>query len=185
MIAPNLLMTAFEDEPASPAAREASPALGRFLDRASRRALRMAELATGQRDEAPDLVQDAMFGFVRHYADRDAAEWAPLFWDADIQGAIEKLEIAVQVSASDPDVGPAAKRNLALALYRRGWQSMRQGKANEAAGDFERATRDPSVLKGSEPLAFDFSYAVAQLDAGNATEAAKLFKSLAAAGRLA
>ena len=80
MIAPNLLMTAFEDEPAPPAAREASPALGQFLDRASRRALRMAELATGQRDEALDLVQDAMFGFVRHYADRDAAEWAPLFW---------------------------------------------------------------------------------------------------------
>jgi Tfp pilus assembly protein PilF len=109
-------------------------------------------------------------------------EWAPLFWDADIQGAIDKLEIAVQVSASDPDVGPAAKRNLALALYRRGWQSMRQGKASEAAGDFERATRDPSVLKGSEPLAFDFSFAVAQLDAGNASEAAKLFKSLAARG---
>jgi hypothetical protein len=38
------------------------------------------------------------------------------------------------------------------------------------------------VLKGSEPLAFDFSFAVAQLDAGNATEAAKLFKSLAARG---
>lgn len=109
-------------------------------------------------------------------------EWAPLIWDADIQGALDKLEIAVQVSASDPDVGPAAKRNLALALYRRGWQSMRQGKATEASADFERATRDPSVLKGSEPLAFDFSFAIAQLDAGNATEAAKLFKSLAARG---
>ena len=34
--------------------------------------LRMAELATGNRDEALDLVQDAMFGFVRHYADKPA-----------------------------------------------------------------------------------------------------------------
>ncbi|HVT33506.1 MAG TPA: RNA polymerase sigma factor [Rhodanobacteraceae bacterium] len=73
-------MTAFEDEPATPAAGEASPALERFLDRVARRALRMAELATGHRDEALDLVQDAMFGFVRHYAGRPDAEWAPLFW---------------------------------------------------------------------------------------------------------
>jgi hypothetical protein len=62
---------------------------------------------------------------------------------------------------------------------------MKQGKAQDAAGDFERATRDPSVLKGTEPLAFDFSYAVAQLDAGNTTEASKLFKNLAAKGNQA
>jgi RNA polymerase sigma-70 factor (ECF subfamily) len=79
MIARNVPMTASEDEPPA-AAREASPALGRFLDGVSRRALRMAELSTGHRDEALDLVQDAMFGFVRHYADRTDAEWAPLFW---------------------------------------------------------------------------------------------------------
>jgi hypothetical protein len=59
---------------------------------------------------------------------------------------------------------------------------MRAGKSTDAAADFDRATRDPNVLRGSEPLAFDFSFAVAQLDAGNATEAAKLFKSLAARG---
>lgn len=109
-------------------------------------------------------------------------EWAPLLWDVDLNGAIEKLEMAVQISSQEPDIAPAAKRNLALALYRRGWQEMRTGKSTDAANDFDRATRDPSVLKGSEPLAFDFSFAVAQLDAGNATEAAKLFKSLAARG---
>lgn len=112
-------------------------------------------------------------------------EWAPLMWDADLAGAIDKLDLAVQISSQEPEIAPAAKRNLALALYRRGWVSMRAGKATEAAADFDRATRDPSVLRGSEPLAFDFSFAVAQLDAGNTTEAAKLFKSLAARGNQA
>src|SRR3954468_14470387 len=55
-------------------------ALDQFLKRVERRALRMAELATLNRDEALDLVQDAMFGFVRHYAAKPAADWAPLFY---------------------------------------------------------------------------------------------------------
>ena len=55
-------------------------ALDQFLKTVERRALRMAELATAQRDEALDLVQDAMFGFVRHYSQKPAAEWAPLFY---------------------------------------------------------------------------------------------------------
>ena len=109
-------------------------------------------------------------------------EWAPLTWDADLQGAIDKLELAVQVSSQDPEVAPAAKRNLALALYRRGWKQLRESKATEAAADFERATRDPSVLKGTESMAFDFSYAVALLDAGRASDAARIFKNLQAKG---
>jgi len=112
-------------------------------------------------------------------------EWAPLTWDTDLNGAIEKLEVAATVSASNPEIAPAAKRNLALALYRRGWKLMREGKGTEAAADFERSTRDTSVLKGTEPLAFDFSLALAQLDANRATEAAKLFKALAAKGNQA
>jgi RNA polymerase sigma-70 factor (ECF subfamily) len=55
-------------------------ALAAFLKTVERRALRMAELATGQRDEALDLVQDAMCGFVRHYAGKPQAEWVPLFY---------------------------------------------------------------------------------------------------------
>ena len=55
-------------------------ALDEFLKHVERRALRMAELATNNRDEALDLVQDAMFGFVRNYTGKPAADWAPLFY---------------------------------------------------------------------------------------------------------
>ncbi|MFI4970524.1 MAG: RNA polymerase sigma factor [Lysobacterales bacterium] len=59
---------------------EDSRAIERFLREIERRALRMAEFATSNREEALDLVQDAMFGFVRNYATRAHSEWAPLFW---------------------------------------------------------------------------------------------------------
>jgi Tfp pilus assembly protein PilF len=109
-------------------------------------------------------------------------EWAPLTWDADLNDAVDKLELAVQASTSDPAIGSAAKRNLAIALYRHGWRMMRDGKSGEAAADFERATRDPGVLKGNEPPAFEFSYALSLLDSGRAPDAAKMFRSLAQKG---
>jgi RNA polymerase sigma-70 factor (ECF subfamily) len=55
-------------------------ALDQFLRGVERRALRMAELGSGNRDEAMDLVQDAMCGFVKHYAAKPQDEWAPLFY---------------------------------------------------------------------------------------------------------
>ena len=39
----------------------------------------MAVIATGQREEAFDLVQDAMLKLVKRYRHKDAAEWGPLF----------------------------------------------------------------------------------------------------------
>jgi RNA polymerase sigma-70 factor, ECF subfamily len=53
--------------------------LDRFLRGLERRALRIAELSTGHREDALELVQDAMLGFVRRYGDKPEAEWAPLF----------------------------------------------------------------------------------------------------------
>jgi tetratricopeptide (TPR) repeat protein len=109
-------------------------------------------------------------------------EWAPLIWDTDLAEAIDKLETAMTLAASSRELAPAVKRNLALALYRRGWKQLRDGRATEAIADFERALREPSVLQASEPLALELSLALAQLDANRSAEAAKLFRALAHRG---
>ncbi len=50
-----------------------------FLSDVERRALRMAEIATGQHEEALDIVQDAMLQLVHRYGRREPADWGPLF----------------------------------------------------------------------------------------------------------
>ena len=54
--------------------------LNQFLAEVERRALRIAEIGVRDRDEALDLVQDAMIKLVRNYADRPGEEWPPLFY---------------------------------------------------------------------------------------------------------
>ena len=61
-------------------ARAIPATLDAFLADVERRAFRMAELQLRHREDAMDAVQDAMLRLVRHYRDKPAAEWAPLFW---------------------------------------------------------------------------------------------------------
>jgi RNA polymerase sigma-70 factor (ECF subfamily) len=54
-------------------------ALDHFLAATEKRAYRMALIATGNSEEALDVVQDAMLKLVRKYAKRSAEEWPLLF----------------------------------------------------------------------------------------------------------
>ena len=100
----------------------------------------------------------------------------------DLDDAVEKLLAAAQLSAQSPEVGRAARRNLALALFRRGWRLLKAGRAGDAVADFDRALREPALLEGTEEAAFDFSHALALLDKGDTATASKIFKRLAGQG---
>jgi len=54
--------------------------LNRFFADVEKRALRIAEISIRDRDEALDLVQDAMIKLARNYAGHPPDEWMPLFY---------------------------------------------------------------------------------------------------------
>jgi RNA polymerase sigma-70 factor (ECF subfamily) len=54
--------------------------LNRFFADVEKRALRIAEISVRDRDEALDLVQEAMIRLTRNYSDKPEGEWTPLFY---------------------------------------------------------------------------------------------------------
>jgi len=51
-----------------------------FLKDIEQRAFHMAQMATGSRDDALDIVQDAMYKLVEKYSAKPAGQWRPLFY---------------------------------------------------------------------------------------------------------
>lgn len=54
--------------------------LDRFLSEVERPAFRMADISTGNPDDALDIVQDAMLKWVQKYSHKPEKEWRPLFY---------------------------------------------------------------------------------------------------------
>jgi RNA polymerase sigma-70 factor (ECF subfamily) len=77
--APDDPMTAFTAVDAPTRVAEPPRTLDAFLDGISARAFRFAELGLRHRDDALDVVQDAMLKMLG-YADKPPEEWTPLFW---------------------------------------------------------------------------------------------------------
>jgi RNA polymerase sigma-70 factor (ECF subfamily) len=74
------VLSTLDAELLADAARAVPASMDAFLAQVERRAFRMAELNLGHREDALDAVQDAMLRLVKHYSDKPAQEWTPLFW---------------------------------------------------------------------------------------------------------
>lgn len=110
-----------------------------FLASVQRRAFAMARAATGNTDDAMDVVQDSMLQLVKSYADRDTDEWRKLFYRilnnkindlfrrrklqqrfGGLLPGLSNLATNEQNTAPDPfDKIPAANSDPAIHLLRR------------------------------------------------------------------
>ncbi|WP_043315532.1 RNA polymerase sigma factor [Microbulbifer sp. HZ11] len=54
--------------------------MDQFLASVEKRAYSMAAMAVGNREDALDIVQDAMFALVRRYSHKQREQWRPLFF---------------------------------------------------------------------------------------------------------
>jgi len=107
--------------------------MNEFLASVERRAYRIAYIATGNREEALDIVQDAMFKLAQRYADRGAEEWGPLF-QRILQSRIRDW--------------------YRRARARTVWQRIRSSKEEDGGDPMDRlpgpATGEPSKLLGEQ-----------------------------------
>ena len=104
-----------------------------FLAGAERQALRRAEFATRHREDALDIVQDAMLQLARRYAQRPQAEW-PLLFSRILTNGIRDWH---------------RRRKLRQALFF--WQPA----GDESSADYIDSLPDPAGVDASEALARD------------------------------
>ncbi len=89
-------------------------AMNGFLQGVERRALRVAELSVGNREDALELVQEAMLGLVRRYSLRPSDEWKPLFYrilqsrinDFHRRRAVRRRVMTFMPGSADADTEP-------------------------------------------------------------------------------
>jgi len=72
------------------ASLDAAETLDHFLASVERPAFRIAQMALRDRDDALDVVQDAMLHLARSYGHRPGAEWRPLFYRILYNGIRDK-----------------------------------------------------------------------------------------------
>ncbi len=132
-------------------------ALNRFLAGVEKRAFRMAEIATGDRDHALDIVQDAMMALVKNYGHKSEADWGPLFhrilqskirdwyrrartrngvftWlrgynDDDENNRQDPIQRAADMDALTPDDSAGNDQLMAVAIEAIRWLPLRQQQA--------------------------------------------------------
>ena len=140
----------------APAAAAGPTTLEAFLDAIAARAFRFAEAGLRHREDAMDVVQDAMVKMLG-YRDRPAEEWTPLFWtilrsrivDAQrrrtlrlgwMTSADERQEAGVEWAGDEPDPSTAHDG-------REAW-----GELVEALRDLPRRQREAFTLRVLEEL---------------------------------
>ncbi len=140
-------------------------AMNGFLQDVERRALRMAELSVGNRDDALELVQEAMLGLVKRYAHKPADAWKPLFYrilrsrinDFHRRRAVRQRFMAFLPGSDDPDEPVADPIENASAGERENpVQALQQDVANramlEAIGALPTRQQQAFVLRAWEGM---------------------------------
>ena len=111
------LSMAYREIPTSLLGQETVPSavdMEAFLREVESRAYRIALVSVRDRDEALDIVQDAMIRLVRRYAQRPPTEWRPLFYrilqnrvrDAQRRRAVRTRVLAFFGGGDDDEYDP-------------------------------------------------------------------------------
>ena len=138
--------------------------LNRFFAGVERRALRIAEISVRNRDDALDLVQEAMIKLVKSYADKPPEEWTPLFYRI-LQNAVRDFQRRQAVrnrvmvwfggsSADDSDYDPvaAAPDPAAVVPERELANAEAMTELEVAIGELPRRQREAFMLRTFEGL---------------------------------